>query len=108
MHRSWISAAVILSTAVSLVSGQDSSNVYFSFIVSNGEYGYRSSGAVPSIDIALEAVQDLQILPGYNLTYETVRNSKVCLAITMYVSVPAASNSVLATTNFCASMTMAV
>ena len=51
--------------------------VYFSFIVSNGENGYRSSGAVPAIDIALETVQQLQILPGYNLTYDVVKNSKV-------------------------------
>ena len=74
-----VSAALILAWAVaSLVSGQDDlKTVYFSLIVSNGEYGYRSSGAVPSIDLALEAVRSMQVLPGYNLTYETVRNSKV-------------------------------
>lgn len=55
--------------------------VYFSFIVSNGEYGYRSSGAIPSIDIALEAVQELQLLPGYNLTYSSVKNSRVSIII---------------------------
>ena len=49
--------------------------VYFSYIVSNGEHGYRSSGAVSAIDIALETVQQLQILPGYNLTYDVVKNS---------------------------------
>ena len=78
MPQSIISATLMLSTAMSLVSGQGALKpVYFSFIVSNGEYGYRSSGAVPSVDIALEAVQSQQLLPGYNLTYETVRNSKV-------------------------------
>ena len=76
MRQRAIFTALIVTVAASLVCGQDK-RVYFSFIVSNGEYGYRSSGAVPSIDLALEAVQDLQILPGYNLTYETVRNSKV-------------------------------
>ena len=79
MHQLIISAVLILSTAyISLVSGQGAlKHVYFSFIVSNGQYGYRSSGAVPSVDIALEAIQSQQLLPGYNLTYETIRNSKV-------------------------------
>ncbi|CAI8046144.1 Gamma-aminobutyric acid type B receptor subunit 2 [Geodia barretti] len=68
-----VSAALILAWAVaSLVSGQDDlKTVYFSLIVSNGEYGYRSSGAVPSIDLALEAVREHAGSPGYNLTYET-------------------------------------
>ena len=80
MPLSIISAAVMLSTVMSLVSGQGAPKpVYFSFIVSNGEYGYRSSGVVPSVDIALEAIENQQLLPGYNLTFETVRNSKVCL-----------------------------
>ena len=51
--------------------------VYFSLIISGGENGYNSSGGIPSIDIALEAVEREQLLPGYNLTYDTVRNSKV-------------------------------
>ena len=75
-------AHVLWTFAVTVVSGQDALKpVYFSFIVSNGEYGYRSSGAVPAIDIALEAVESLQLLPGYNLTYEAVRNSKVLMAL---------------------------
>ena len=54
--------------------------VYFSLIISGGENGsFRSSGGIPSIDIALEAVQSRRILPGYNLTYDRVRNSKVLL-----------------------------
>lgn len=57
--------------------------VYFSLIISGGENGsYRSSGGIPSVDIALEAVQARQILPGYNLTYDSVRNSKVWLYYT--------------------------
>ena len=52
--------------------------VYFSLIISGGENGsFRSSGGVPSIDIALEAVQSRELLPGYSLTYNRVRNSKV-------------------------------
>ena len=51
--------------------------VYFSLIVSGGENGYRSTGGIPSVDLALEAVQKNKILPGYNLTYDKIRNSKV-------------------------------
>ena len=51
--------------------------VYFSLIVSYGEYGYNSSGGIPAINVALEQIRARNILPGYNLTYELARNSKV-------------------------------
>ena len=51
--------------------------VYFSLIVSGGENGYRSSGAIPAIHIALEEIERHQLLPGYNLTYVKAQNSKV-------------------------------
>ena len=60
------------------VSAEDNiKQVYFSLIYSGGEYGYKSVGGIPAIDIALEAIEDQQLLPGYNLTYDTPRNSKV-------------------------------
>ena len=54
-----------------------SGNVYFSLIVSYGEFGFNSSGAIPAVDIALDYVKRNQILPNYNLTYESARNSMV-------------------------------
>ena len=51
--------------------------IYFSLIVSGGENGYWSSGAIPSIHIALEQIEHHQLLPGYNLTYVKAQNSKV-------------------------------
>ena len=69
--------AVIIVTLVGVCAGEDTKPVYFSMIISGGEYGYNSSGGIPSIDIALEAVQRRQLLPGYNLTYDRIRNSKV-------------------------------
>ena len=51
--------------------------VYFSLIVSQGEHGFNSSGAIPAIDIALEQIEDQQNLRNYNLTYATEQNSKV-------------------------------
>ena len=52
-------------------------SVYFSLIVSRGEYGYDSSGVIPAIDIALDQIEDQQILRNYSLTYATAQNSKV-------------------------------
>lgn len=51
--------------------------VYFSLIVSYGEFGFDSSGGIPSVDIALNYINRSQILPGYQLMYEKPRNSKV-------------------------------
>ena len=53
--------------------------VYFSLIISGGENGFSSSGGIPSIDMALEAVARMEILPGYNLTYNYIQNSKVSI-----------------------------
>ena len=72
--------AVCIFISVLLAHGiaeENVSNVYFTLIYSGGENGYNSSGGIPSIHIALEAIDHHQLLPGYNLTYETARNSKV-------------------------------
>ena len=55
----------------------DTNSVYFSLILSGGEYGFRSWDAIPAIDIALEAIKDNQLLPAYNFAYKDERNSKV-------------------------------
>ena len=80
MASSPVVVVVIVFTALLLraVSADDGiKQVYLSLIYSGGEYGYRSEGGIPAIDIALEAIEDQQLLPGYNLTYDTPRNSKV-------------------------------
>ena len=72
-------ALVILLALLShLEEIQSVQPVYFSLIVSYGEFGFDSSGAIPSIDIALRYVNNRsQLLPEYELRYITVRNSKV-------------------------------
>ena len=80
MYRQYVRAAAISFITFShvLAVGNDTVKpVYFSLIISGGENGFKSSGGIPSIDIALEKIIELQILPGYNLTYENIRNSKV-------------------------------
>ena len=48
------------------------------FIVSFGQSGFNSSGVIPAADIALEDINnDPNLLPGYNLTYDRVRDSEV-------------------------------
>ena len=59
--------------------------VYFSFIVSRGENGYNSSKYIPVINLALELVQSQKLLPGYNLTYDSIGNSKVKANNCMYI-----------------------
>ena len=62
-------------------SGAEISPVYFSLIISGGENGYRSSGGIPSIQLALDAVNKTELLPGYNLTYDSIRNSQVNMKV---------------------------
>ena len=59
----------------------ETQSVYFSLIVSGGENGYRSSGVIPAINIALEEIGHHQLLPGYNLTYVKAQNSKVLMQL---------------------------
>ena len=48
------------------------------FVTSFGQFGLNSSGAIPAADIALEAINaDPNILPGYDLVYDRIRDSEV-------------------------------
>ena len=68
---------VFLLSLLHVVLSTEPVCVYFSLIVSGGENGFRSTGVIPAIDIALEEIERQQILPGYNLTYDKYQNSKV-------------------------------
>lgn len=62
-------------------TAQTSIPLYFSLILSYGEFGFNSSGEVPAVDIALEQIYYADILPGYRLQYQSVKNSKVRLRV---------------------------
>lgn len=51
--------------------------LYFSLILSFGRYGFNSSVMIPAVEIALERVREMQVLPGYRLEYSKVRDSEV-------------------------------
>ena len=56
-------------------------------IVSFGQFGFNSSGVIPAADIALEDINsDPDVLPGYNLTYDRVRDSQVCMHVHLILS----------------------
>ena len=60
-------------------SSSESHNLTFMLITSYGQYGFNSSGALPAADMALEDINsDPDILVGYNLMYDKVRDSMVC------------------------------
>ena len=81
MYRKCVTAFIVVAafTHVLAVENDTVKPVYFSLIISGVENGFKSSGGIPSIDISLEKIIELQILPGYKLTYENIRNSKVRL-----------------------------
>ena len=83
-------SAAIVFIAAALIIGvsaeSDPKPVYFSFIVSRGEKGYNSSAVIPAIDLALETVQRRQLLPGYNLTYDKIKNSQVITSVIIATS----------------------
>ena len=61
-------------------AASDQRNLTFMLITSFGQFGHNSSGALPAADMALEDISsDTDVLPGYNLMYDEVRDSKVKL-----------------------------
>ena len=47
---------VLLAVYFSAAVGQSATPVYFSLIVSYGEFGFNSSGGIPAVDIALDYI----------------------------------------------------
>ena len=60
------------------VASRAHTNLTFMMIVSYGQHGFNSSGALPAVDMALEDINsNPDILSGYNLMYDKVRDSMV-------------------------------
>ena len=68
---------VLLSLLLFAAVCESATPVYFSLIVSYGEFGFNSSGVIPAVDIALDYINRSNLLAEYELRYKTVRNSKV-------------------------------
>ena len=51
----------------------------FVFVTSFGKSGLNTSGVVPAVDMAISDVNSHpDLLPGYTLAYDRVRDSQVC------------------------------
>ena len=63
-----------------LVSAADNKNLTFMLVTSWGGFGYNSSGTLPAAEIALKDINNRpDLLPGYNLVYDRVRDSEVSI-----------------------------
>ena len=72
---------LLLTVSLSLlVSADDNKNLTFMLVTSWGGFGYNSSGTLPAAEIALRNINNRpDLLPGYNLVYDQVRDSKVSI-----------------------------
>ena len=81
--RSRATSAVIMVSilVLSIPEVVPQTNLTFMFITSCGRFGLNSSGAIPAADIALNYINnDTNVLPGYNLVYDRVRDSEVSIS----------------------------
>ena len=74
----WLLVVLLTISLSLLVSVTDSKNLTFMLVTSWGGFGYNSSGTLPAAYIALRNINSRpDLLPGYNLVYDQVRDSKV-------------------------------
>ena len=73
-----------LFSLLTAVGGKAEHNLTFMLITSFGQFGFNSSGLMPAADMALEDINsNPQVLPGYSLMYDTLRDSQVNFVIIM-------------------------
>ena len=71
-------SALLGSEAKIEVNNTDTKNLTFVLITSWGGFGFNSSGTLPAAEIALRDINSrADLLPGYNLVYDEIRDSKV-------------------------------
>ena len=69
---------LVLTLSQSLLVSASNTNLTFMLVTSSGGFGYNSSGTLPAAEIALRNINSHpDLLPGYNLVYDEVRDSKV-------------------------------
>ena len=77
---SLLSQWCLLFCLIAVGGGRAEHNLTYIFITSFGQNGFDSSGLIPAADMALEDINNnSQVLPGYNLMYDTLRDSEVSL-----------------------------
>ena len=73
-------------SGVHALPGKDRTNLTIMLIISYGQFGFNSSGGLPAAEMALEDINNKpDLLPGYNLVYDPVRDSQVCVLTRLYI-----------------------
>ena len=76
--RQWISSATNYFFLFLVSAAQNRTSIYFSYITTLTGPGFRSGGAIPVVDLALEQINNrTDILPNYTLNYTTIHDSEV-------------------------------
>ena len=71
---------------IAACGGQAEQNLTFMLMTSYGQFGFNSSGLIPAADMALEDInKNSQVLPGYRLVYDTLRDSQVSQSLSLNV-----------------------
>ena len=75
-------ATFLLLSLSHIGMGESQQNLTFMMITSSGRFGFNSSGLVPAANMALEDINHHpDILPGYNLMYDKLRDSQVSVIL---------------------------
>ena len=77
---------LLSSLMIAACGGQAEQNLTFMLMTSYGQFGFNSSGLIPAADMALEDInKNSQVLPGYRLVYDTLRDSQVSQSLSLNV-----------------------
>ena len=80
MREFSVNQGCLLTLLIAVYGGQAEHNLTFILMTSFGQNGFKTSGLMPAADMALEDINNNpQVLPGYNLMYDTLRDSEVSL-----------------------------
>ena len=77
---------LLLTSLCVLVSATDNKNLTFMLVTSWGGFGYNSSGTLPAAEIALSNINSPDLLPGYDLVHDEVRDSKVSRSCSLAIA----------------------
>ena len=84
----WTTSLILISLATYGGQGTQAAdtNLTFMLIISGGQFGFNSSGSIPAAEMALEDINETpDVLPGYNLVYDSVRDSQVAMYNTIII-----------------------
>ena len=74
----WFLLLLLTLFSQNLLVSANNKTLTFMLVTSWGGFGYNSSGTLPAVEIALRSTNSHpDLLPGYNLVYNKVRDSKV-------------------------------